>query len=164
MPPGPLSNGKAEKMQKTLIIIKPDAFDRRLVGKIVSRFEAKGLQLLAMKLAAISEETAKKHYAEHEAKPFFDGLVRFITGGPVVLMVWGGGSAIAAARRLMGRTNAAEAEPGTIRGDWGLSGQFNLVHGSDSPESAEREIDLFFSPEELVELPHSDSKWFESPS
>ena len=150
-------------MQKTLIIIKPDAVDRHLVGAILSRFEAKGLQLLAMKLAIIPRATAEKHYEVHRERHFYAGLVDFMTGGPVVLMVLAGEDAIGIARTLMGKTNSAEAAPGTIRGDFGMAGQYNLVHGSDGPESAQREIDLFFSPEEVVEFSHSDVTWSTTP-
>lgn len=148
-------------MEKTLIILKPDAVDRRLVGKIVGRFEAKGLQLQGMKLGMIAREVAEKHYEAHKAKPFFSGLVDFMTGSPVVLMVLGGEHAIETARRLMGETAGYKATPGTIRGDFGLSGQFNLVHGSDSPEAAQREIELFFRADEILEYVIGDARWFE---
>ena len=147
--------------EKTLIILKPDAVDRRLVGRIVQRFEQKGLQILGMKLNFLPPETIQTHYEAHKEKPFYDSLLGFMTGGPAVLMVLGGENAIATARRLMGATAAHKAEPGTIRGDFGLSAPYNLVHGSDSPEAAAREIELFFKSEELLEYRTSGAQWFE---
>ena len=147
--------------EKTLILLKPDAVDRRLVGQIIQRFEQKGLQILGMKLNVISADTIQKHYEDHKGKPFYDDLVSFMTGGPAVLMVLGGENAIETARKLMGATAAHKAEPGTIRGDFGLSASFNLVHGSDSPEAAAREIERFFKTEELLEYRPSGSQWFE---
>ena len=152
-----------QAMEKTLVIIKPDAVDRRLVGEIMSRFESKGLQIIGMKLSVISPETAAEHYSDHQGKHFYSSLVEFMTSAPVVLLVVAGDHAISVARKLMGKTAGYEAEPGTIRGDFGLSGQFNLVHGSDSPQSAEKEINLFFSSEEIVEYRHSDAKWLTTP-
>ena len=152
-----------EKMEKTLIILKPDAVDRHLVGKILARFEAKGLQIAAMKFGMISPEQAATHYAAHRERHFYNDLVTFMTGGAVVLVVLTGENVISVARKLMGKTNCAEAEPGTIRGDFGMSGQFNLVHGSDSLEAAEREINIFFSPGEVFEFQHSDGKWLRTP-
>jgi nucleoside-diphosphate kinase len=131
-------------MDRTLILVTPDAFARRLTGEIIARFERKGLHLAALKLLTLDELTARRHYAEHESKPFFDGLVSFITSGPIVAMVLEGPNAIEAARQLIGATNGIEATPGSIRGDYALEVRRNLVHGSDSPESAEREIALFF--------------------
>jgi nucleoside-diphosphate kinase len=131
-------------MDRTLILVKPDAFARRLTGEIIARFERKGLHLARLKLMSLDPATAKHHYAEHEGKPFFDGLVSFITSGPIVAMVLEGPNAIEAARQLIGATNGIEASPGSIRGDYALEIRRNLVHGSDSPESAEREIALFF--------------------
>ena len=130
--------------QRTLILIKPDAFERRLTGEVIRRFEAKGLTIVAMKHMTTSEDLAKRHYAEHEEKPFFGELVDFITGGPLVALVLDGYEAVKAARQLIGATNPVEAAPGSIRADYGLEVQTNLVHGSDSPESAEREIGLWF--------------------
>ncbi len=150
-------------MEKTLVILKPDALDRRLVGSIVSRFESKGLQIIGMKLSMISPATAAQHYSDHQGKHFYPALVEFMTGGPVVLIVLAGEQAISVARKLMGKTACAEAEPGTIRGDFGLSGQFNLVHGSDSPAAADNEINLFFSSEEILEHRHSDARWLITP-
>ena len=131
-------------MDRTLILVKPDAFARRLTGEIIARFERKGLHLARLRLLTLDVETARHHYAEHEGKPFFDGLVSFITSGPIVAMVLEGPNAIEAARQLIGSTNGIEASPGSIRGDYALEVRRNLVHGSDSPESAEREIAHFF--------------------
>lgn len=131
-------------MDRTLILVKPDAFARRLTGEVIARFERKGLHLAELKRMTLDEDTARRHYAEHAGKPFFDGLVSFITSGPIVAMVLEGPNAIEASRQLIGSTNGIEAAPGSIRGDYALEVRRNLVHGSDSPESAEREIALFF--------------------
>lgn len=131
-------------MDRTLILVKPDAFARHLTGEIIARFERKGLQLAALRMMTLDEHTARRHYAEHEGKPFFDGLLAFITSGPIVAMVLEGPNAIEAARQLIGSTNGIEASPGSIRGDYALEVRRNLVHGSDSPESAEREAVIFF--------------------
>ena len=131
-------------MQRTLILVKPDAFARGLTGEIIARFERKGLLLLAMRLMTMSDQEARRHYAEHEGKPFFGELVDFIVSGPLVAMALGGLDAIKAARQVIGATNPLEAAPGSIRGDLALEVGQNLVHGSDSPESAERELALFF--------------------
>ena len=131
-------------MQRTLILVKPDAFARGLTGEILARFERKGLRLVGLRQLTIEEEFAAQHYEEHTDKPFFDELVDFITRGPLVAAVFEGRDAVAAARHLIGATNPLEAAPGSIRGDLGLEVQTNLVHGSDSPESAAREIALFF--------------------
>jgi nucleoside-diphosphate kinase len=131
-------------MGRTLILVKPDAFERRLTGEIVARFERKGLAIIAMKHMTVERELAEQHYAEHSERPFFGELVNFITGGPLVAMVLEGHEAVTAARQVIGATNPVEASPGSIRGDFGLEVQTNLVHGSDSPESAGREIGLFF--------------------
>jgi nucleoside-diphosphate kinase len=146
-------------MERTLIILKPDAVDRRLVGEIIARFEKKGLQIAGLKLAMISPATAEKHYEAHRSKPFYAGLVKFMTGSPVVLIALQGNRAIEVARKMMGKTFSHQAEPGTIRGDFGISSQFNLIHGSDSPESAERELKLFFAPGETIEYKSCDAKW-----
>ncbi|MBI3693069.1 MAG: nucleoside-diphosphate kinase [Mycolicibacterium aromaticivorans] len=131
--------------ERTLVLIKPDGVQRQVVGEIISRIERKGLSLAALELKQVSDELARAHYAEHEGKPFFDSLLEFITSGKVVAAVLEGPRAIAAFRQLAGGTDPVEkATPGTIRGDFGLETQFNLVHGSDSPESAEREINLWF--------------------
>ena len=131
-------------MDRTLILVKPDAFARGLTGEIIARFERKGLEIVAMQHMTMSEETAKQHYAEHEGKPFFGELVEFITSGPLVAMVLEGEQAVAAARQVIGATNPIEAAPGSIRGDFAIAVGQNMVHGSDSPESAEREAKLFF--------------------
>lgn len=146
-------------MQRTLIICKPDCVQRRLVGEILRRFEAKGLRITALKLFNVPKSIAEKHYAEHQGKPFFGGLIDFITGGPVVVGVLTGPEAITVVRTILGATNGAAAAPGTIRGDFSISKQNNLVHGSDSPESAEREIALWFKPDELVDYEIAGSSW-----
>ena len=131
-------------MDRTLILVKPDAFARGLTGEIIQRFENKGLRIAALQLMTMSEALAKQHYAEHEGKPFFGELVDFITSGPLVAMVLEGHEAVKAARQLIGATNPLEAAPGSIRGDFALEVGQNMVHGSDSDESAEREVALFF--------------------
>ena len=131
-------------MQRTLILVKPDAFARRLTGEVLARFERKGLTIVAMKHMTVDQALAEQHYAEHKEKPFFGELVEFITGGPLVALVLEGHEAVAAARQVIGATNPVEAAPGSIRGDFGLEVQTNLVHGSDSTESAAREVGLFF--------------------
>jgi nucleoside-diphosphate kinase len=131
-------------MSRTLILVKPDAFERGLTGEIVARFERKGLRLAAMKQLQIDSQIANVHYAEHAEKPFFEELVEFITGGPLVAMVLEGTDAVQAARQVIGATNPIEAAPGSIRGDYATEVTFNLVHGSDSDESAEREIEIWF--------------------
>jgi nucleoside-diphosphate kinase len=131
-------------LDRTLILVKPDAFARRLTGEVVARFERKGLVIAALKHMVVERDLAERHYEEHREKPFFGELVEFITGGPLVAMVLEGHEAVTAARQVIGSTNPLEAAPGSIRGDFGLEVQTNLVHGSDSPESAAREIGLFF--------------------
>ena len=131
-------------MERTLILVKPDAFARNLTGEIIARFEHKGLRIVALKHMHVTEDLAKQHYAEHEGKPFFGELVEFITSAPLVAMVLEGTDAIRAARQVIGATNPLEAAPGSIRGDFALEVGKNMVHGSDSPESAEREAKLFF--------------------
>jgi nucleoside-diphosphate kinase len=131
-------------VENTFVMVKPDGVRRAVVGEVISRFERKGLKLEKMRMLLIDEDLAGKHYAEHTEKPFFGELVEFITSGPVVAMEWSGEGAVAVARTLMGATNAAEAAPGTIRGDFGLIMAENIVHGSDSPASGERELGLFF--------------------
>lgn len=131
-------------MDRTLILVKPDAFSRGLTGEIIRRFEEKGLAIVAMKHMTVERELAEQHYAEHAEKPFFGDLVEFITGGPLVALVLEGFEAVKAARQLIGATNPLEAAPGSIRGDYGLEVQTNLVHGSDSGDSAAREIGIFF--------------------
>jgi nucleoside-diphosphate kinase len=131
-------------MERTLILVKPDAFARGLTGEIVARFERKGLRIVAMRHMHVDQELAQRHYAEHEGKPFFGELVSFITSGPIVAMVLEGQEAIRAARQVIGATNPLEAAPGSIRGDFAIEVGQNMVHGSDSPESGEREAALFF--------------------
>jgi len=131
-------------MSRTLILVKPDAFERRLTGDVIARLESKGLTIVAMKHMVVERDLAEQHYDEHSDKPFFGELVEFITGGPLVAMVLEGHEAVRAARQLIGATNPLEAVPGSIRGDYGLEVQTNLVHGSDSDESAQREVALFF--------------------
>jgi nucleoside-diphosphate kinase len=131
-------------VERTLILVKPDAFTRNLTGEIISRFEVKGLRLAELKLMTMTRELAERHYAEHEGKPFFEELVSFITSGPLVAMVLEGDSAVHAARQVIGATNPLEASPGSIRGDYAIDVGQNMVHGSDSPESATREVELFF--------------------
>jgi nucleoside-diphosphate kinase len=131
-------------MERTLILVKPDAFGRGLTGEILARFERKGLRIVAMKHMTVTKELAEEHYAEHKERPFFGELVEFITGGPLVALVLEGYEAIKAARQVIGATNPLEAAPGSIRGDYALEVQTNMVHGSDAPESATREVGLFF--------------------
>ncbi len=131
-------------MDRTLILVKPDAFERALTGEVIARFERKGLTIVAMKHMTVERELAERHYDEHREKPFFGELVDFITGGPLVAMVLEGHEAVTAARQVIGATNPLEAAPGSIRGDYALEVQTNMVHGSDSPESAERESKIFF--------------------
>ena len=137
-------------MEKTFLMVKPDGVQRNLIGEIVSRFEQKGFQLVGGKLMSISKELAEEHYGEHKERPFFGELVDFITSGPVFAMIWEGENVITTARQMMGSTNPKDAAPGTIRGDFGVTVGKNIIHGSDSPESAVREIGLFFNNEELV--------------
>lgn len=146
-------------MQQTLILLKPDAVHRRLVGQVIARFEAKGLRLVALKLLAAPRELAEKHYAVHKGKPFYESLLSFLTSGPTVAMVWEGREAVVVGRNLIGLTDGAKAVPGSIRGDFAISVQNNLVHGSDSPENATAEIALWFKPEELVKYGPVDAAW-----
>ena len=146
-------------MQRTLILLKPDCVHRRLVGAVIQRFEQKGLRLVAMRLVQASRALAEKHYAVHKGKPFYESLLNFLTAGPTVAMVWEGREAVAVARTIMGPTDGTKAPPATIRGDFAISVQNNLVHGSDSEESAQREIALWFRPEELVSYTLPESSW-----
>lgn len=150
-------------MERTLIILKPDCVQRRLIGTILQRFEQKGLTIAAMKLMQISRELAEQHYAVHKGKPFYPGLIEYITSGPVVVMVIAGPNAITISRKLMGKTFGFEAEPGTIRGDFGASRTYNLVHGSDAPETAQQEISLYFKAEELLDYTPADYKFVFKP-
>ncbi len=146
-------------MDKTFLMVKPDGVQRQLIGEIVSRFESKGLQLVGAKLMTIPVELAEQHYGEHKGKPFYENLVRFITSGPVFAMVWEGENVVELTRKLIGKTNPKEAEPGTIRGDYCMYVSKNIIHGSDSNESAEREINLFFNENELVNYNKAVNSW-----
>lgn len=146
-------------MERTFLAIKPDGVQRGLVGDIIRRFEAKGFTLVGLKLLQVSRELAEQHYGVHKEKPFFAGLVEFITSGPVVAMVWEGNGVIASARKIIGATNPLTAEPGTIRGDYGVNIGRNIIHGSDAPETAQQEISLWFKPEELVGWQPTITPW-----
>lgn len=146
-------------MEQTYLMIKPDGVQRGLIGRIVARLEDKGFKLIAAKLITVTEDQAKKHYAEHEGKDFFPELVGFITSGPVFAMVWEGDDVIALSRMMIGKTKVGEALPGTIRGDYASHTPLNLIHGSDSPESAEREISNFFAPHELAHYNKDIAVW-----
>ena len=146
-------------MERTFIAIKPDGVQRGLVGTIIQRLESRVYQLVGLKLMQVSQELAEAHYAEHKERPFFPGLVQFITSGPVVAMVWEGKGVVAAARKLIGKTNPLEAEPGTIRGDFGIDIGRNLIHGSDGVETAQREIALWFDESELVSWTPVAQSW-----
>ncbi|MBN1837178.1 MAG: nucleoside-diphosphate kinase [Spirochaetales bacterium] len=146
-------------MERTLVILKPDAVQRALVGAILSRLEHRGLKIKGIKMLRLSRELAERHYAEHRGKDFFEPLVQFITSGPSVLAVLEADSVIEVTRCMCGPTNPCAASPGTIRGDYGVHTRMNLIHASDSPESAEREITLFFRPEELVDYQQAAARW-----
>ncbi len=146
-------------MERTLILVKPDGVQRSLIGKIICRLESRGLKLTGMKFMQMSDQLAKRHYAVHQGKPFYESLVSYITSGPVVAMVWEGQNAIEAARSTMGATNPVEAAPGTIRGDFAMEIGRNLVHGSDSPENGVKEASLFFNESELVSWGRDSDKW-----
>ncbi|MEE2857425.1 MAG: nucleoside-diphosphate kinase [Planctomycetota bacterium] len=146
-------------MERTLILLKPDAVQRRLVGPIVERFERKGLKVIGMRLMKISDQLAATHYEAHQGKPFYDGLVQFMTSGPVVALALEGNKAISVCRKLMGATFGCDADAGTIRGDFGISNGFNLVHGSDSTEAAQRELELFFDSGDLHSYELIDDSW-----
>lgn len=145
--------------QQTLILLKPDAVQRRLCGRILSRIEDKGLKITALKMLRITPELSREHYAEHVEKPFYPLLEEFITSGPVIALIAEGPGAVQVVRDMMGKTNGRESAPGTIRGDFGLSRQVNLIHGSDSPESAQREIGIYFRPEEILDYPGTLDEW-----
>ena len=146
-------------MQQTLVLLKPDCIHRRLVGTVLQRFERKGLRLTGMKLVQASRALAEQHYAVHKGKPFYDSLLTFLTSGPTVAVVLEGREAVAVVRGLMGPTDGTKAAPGTVRGDYALSVQNNLIHGSDSPANAEAEIKLWFRPDELVAYTPVDQPW-----
>lgn len=145
--------------EKTLVIVKPDGVVRGLIGEIISRMERKGLKMVAAKFQVVDRSKAEAHYAEHAGKPFYEGLLKFITSGPVMLMVIEGNSAISSVRNLVGKTNGVEALPGTIRGDFGSSKAFNLIHASDSPESSAREIANWFEASEVVDFELPTGPW-----
>ncbi len=146
-------------MEQTLVLVKPDGVQRGLIGQIITRLERRGLKLIGMKFMWVTRELAASHYEAHVGKPFYEGLVDYITSSPVMAMVWEGKDGIQVVRTTMGATNAAVAAPGTIRGDFAVEIGRNLVHGSDSPESAAREIGLFFAPDELVNWPRETDRW-----
>lgn len=146
-------------MEKTLVLIKPDGVQRGLVGTIIERFEKRGLRLVAAKFMQVSPELAKKHYAVHEGKPFYNDLINFIISAPVMAMIWAGPDAIQAVRQSVGKTRGTDADPGTIRHDFALQARYNLTHASDSPETAEAEIALWFKPDELVEWKRCTEDW-----
>ena len=146
-------------MERTLIILKPDAVQRNLCGEIITRFEKKGLQIVGCKFMKISQQLAETHYEPHKGKGFYAGLVKFMTSSPVIVLALAGKDAIAIARKMMGATFGSKAEPGTIRGDFGVSNSFNLIHGSDSPEAAQRELGLFFKSDELIEWTPAGQGW-----
>jgi nucleoside-diphosphate kinase len=147
------------EIERTLVLVKPDALQRGLAGEVLARLERRGLRIAGLKLLQVSDEMAKRHYAEHEGKPFYQGLLAFITSGPIVAAAFEGPGAIQAARQVMGATDPQKAAPGTIRADLGIDMGRNLVHGSDSPESAKRELAIFFAPEELLDYDRAIDPW-----
>jgi nucleoside-diphosphate kinase len=146
-------------LERTLVMLKPDAVQRGFVGQILARFEAKGLKIVALKMARMDRALAERHYAPHKGKDFYDPLIRFVTSGPLVFVVMEGKGAVAVVRKMMGATFGPAAEPGTIRGDLGMSNRFNLIHGSDAPDAAQREISLFFRPEEIIDWQPAAEPW-----
>jgi nucleoside-diphosphate kinase len=146
-------------VEQTLIILKPDSLQRGFAGRIISRFEDKGFQIVGLKAMQISRSLAERHYAVHKGKPFYPRLIEYITSSPVIVMVVQAVNGIAVARKMMGATFGSKAEPGTIRGDFGLSNSFNLIHGSDSPEAAASEIALYFKPDELLAYKRDNERW-----
>ena len=147
-------------MERTLVLIKPDGVQRALIGEIISRLERRGLLLVAARFMPVSRALAEKHYAIHQGKPFYDGLIAYITSSPVLAMVWQGPSAVGAVRQTMGATRPTEAAPGSVRHDFGLTVGRNLTHASDTPENAETEIALWFRPEEIVEWKRDLDRWY----
>ncbi|MCD1293387.1 nucleoside-diphosphate kinase [Methanocella sp. CWC-04] len=147
------------ELERTFVMVKPDGVQRGLVGEIISRFERRGLKIAAMKMLVVSDELAKQHYAEHASKPFFPGLVGFIKSGPVVAMVVEGKNVVPLVRSMLGATNPANSNPGTIRGDFALDTGRNVIHASDSPESAKREISLYFNTSEIATYSRIDEQW-----
>ena len=156
---GALTEGDSNGMERTLVLLKPDAIQRSLAGEIISRLERRGLKLVAMKMMSIDDALARKHYEAHVGKSFFAGLIEFITSGPIVAMVVEGEGAVGLVRGIMGATDPQDAAPGTVRGDLAVSVGQNLIHGSDSPESAAREIELFFAPEEVLSYSREVDRW-----
>ena len=146
-------------MERTLVLVKPDGVQRGLIGEVIGRLERRGLKLAAMKLMQVDDALARRHYGEHVDRPFFPGLVRFITSAPIVAMAWEGSGAVQVVRDTMGATNPAQAAPGTIRADFAVDIGRNLVHGSDSPESAQRELALFFGTEEILSYGRANDPW-----
>ncbi|MGA8417437.1 MAG: nucleoside-diphosphate kinase [Candidatus Dormiibacterota bacterium] len=146
-------------MERTLVLVKPDGVQRRLIGALITRFEQRGLHLVALRMLRMDRDLAERHYAEHRGKPFFAGLVEFITSAPVVAMVWEGEDAVTQVRSMMGATNPSAAAPGSIRGDLAVSIGNNVVHGSDSPERGAEEVALFFEPADLLEWNATDTAW-----
>jgi nucleoside-diphosphate kinase len=146
-------------VERTFLAVKPDGVQRGLVGEIIRRYEAKGFTLVGLKMIMVSKDLAEQHYGEHKEKPFFPGLVQFITSGPVVAMVWEGKGVVASARKIIGATNPLNSEPGTIRGDYGVDVGRNIIHGSDAVDTAEREINLWFKPEELSAWQPAATSW-----
>jgi nucleoside-diphosphate kinase len=146
-------------VERTFALLKPDAIQRGLAGQVVQRFERRGLKIIGLKMMRVSRQLAESYYAEHQGKPFYEPLMAYITSGPVIAVVLEGDGAVAIVRKMMGKTNSAEAEPGTIRGDFALTIGRNVIHGSDSPESAKREIGFFFKAEELQEYQRIDEAW-----
>ena len=151
--------GERRIMERTLVIIKPDGVQRGLIGEITTRLEQRGLKPVGIKLKQLDRALAEEHYAVHRGKPFFEGLINYIISAPVVLMVWEGPGAIRAVRSVMGATDPMKASPGTVRADFGLDVQRNLTHGSDARDSAQREIDLFFEPDELLDWSRDVDPW-----
>ncbi len=149
-------------IERTFVMIKPDGVARRLIGECIRRFEQRGLKLVALKMQILTREKAEEHYQEHKGKDFFESLVRFICSGPTVQMVWEGEDAINQVRSMIGTTNPLKSPPGTIRGDFALITQLNIVHASDSPASAQREIALYFTPQDILEYKLDDEKWLTS--
>jgi len=146
-------------MDQTLILVKPDGVQRGLIGQIISRFESRGMKLVGLKFIQMTNELAAQHYAVHQGKNFYDSLIEYIVSGPVVAMVWAGEDAIAAARATMGSTRPVDSPPGTIRGDLGMEVGRNLVHGSDEPDNAKKEVALFFDKSELINWQRDSDKW-----
>ncbi len=146
-------------MQKALLLLKPDAVQRRLIGKIITRFEEKGLQLVGIKLVKMTEKLARENYRQHKGRDFYEPLIRYVTSGPIVAVVFKGKEVVEIARKMAGFTFGSKAEPGTIRGDYAVSNRFNLIHVSDSKEAAETEIGIFFGEDELVEYDAADYPW-----